>query len=130
MREKPVEDCLAVLEQEPDDRERHNEGDYDAKLLQPCRNCRQEKAHDVRYSARKRGLDSDRIERGVVRLLQCRQRGARTGDDLRICADHIIQRNRSNYRGAVRETCIDLLNSPPIGPFNCPCSLREAAGNP
>ena len=53
-RKKPVEDCLAVLEEEPDDRESDDEGDYDAQLLNPCRDCRQKKAHDIRYTARKR----------------------------------------------------------------------------
>jgi len=116
-RKEPVEDCLAVLEEEPDDRDSHDEGDHDAELLNPCRDRRQQKAHDIRYAARKRRLDSDGIERGVVRQLQYR-------------ADHINQRSRSDYRGAVRETCIELWNSPPIGPFNCPCTPCEAAGNP
>jgi hypothetical protein len=120
-REKPVEDCLTMLEEKPDDRDGDNESDHDAQLLNPCRNCGQKKAHDIRYTARKRRLDSHGIERGVVRQLQQRE-----------CADHIIQRNRSDYRGAkaVRETCIELLSSPPIGPFNCPCTPGEAAGNP
>ena len=89
---EPIADSLSARNQEPQNECAGHDPKHDSPDLDPRGDCGEKESDDLCYSAGQRGLDSDRVERGV-RCLKRRDRVLRSREATESFADHTVQRN-------------------------------------